>query len=66
MREGRVVTMRIDDHASIAHCKGAEIALDTDVAGRTDAFNPAERLLPAIAEPRPRMVGDLGGNLSAA
>jgi len=33
---------RIDGHASMARCKHAEIALDTDVAGNPDAFNPAE------------------------
>lgn len=40
---------RVDAHGSIARCKGAEIALDTDLAGRTDAFNPAELLLAALA-----------------
>src|SRR5690606_1495272 len=30
-------------------CKNAEIALDTDLAGYTDAFNPAELLLAALS-----------------
>jgi uncharacterized OsmC-like protein len=34
---------------AVARCKDAEIALDTDPAGRTDAFNPAELLLTAVA-----------------
>jgi uncharacterized OsmC-like protein len=49
MLEYRVVANRIDAHGSAARCKDAEIALDTDVAGRTDAFNPAELLLAALA-----------------
>jgi uncharacterized OsmC-like protein len=44
-----VVAKRIDAHGSLARCKDAEIALDTDVNGRVDAFNPAELLLAAIA-----------------
>ncbi len=40
---------RIDAHGSVALCKDAEIALDTDVAGRLDAFNPAELFLAAVA-----------------
>jgi uncharacterized OsmC-like protein len=36
-------------HGSIAKCKSAEIVLDTDLAGRPDAFNPAELLLAALA-----------------
>lgn len=40
---------RTDAHGSIARCKGAEIVLDTDLAGRGDAFNPAELLLAALA-----------------
>ena len=49
MLEYDVVAKRIDAHSSTARCKGAEIALDTDVNGRPDAFNPAELLLAAIA-----------------
>jgi uncharacterized OsmC-like protein len=40
---------RLDSHGSVARCKLAEIVLDTDVAGRGDAFNPAELLLASIA-----------------
>jgi uncharacterized OsmC-like protein len=48
-REYVVTGHRVDAHGSVARCKGAEIALDTDLAGRTDAFNPAELLLAALA-----------------
>jgi uncharacterized OsmC-like protein len=44
-----VVANRIDAHGSAARCKDSEIALDTDVNGRRDAFNPAELLLAAVA-----------------
>jgi len=40
---------RVDAHASEATCKSATIMLDTDLAGRLDAFNPAELLLAALA-----------------
>jgi len=40
---------RVDAHGSLAHCKEAKITLDTDMAGRPDAFNPAELLLAALA-----------------
>jgi uncharacterized OsmC-like protein len=49
MNEYDVVARRTDEHGSVASCKSAEISLDTDVAGRPDAFNPAELLLAAIA-----------------
>jgi uncharacterized OsmC-like protein len=49
MLEYDVVAKRIDAHGSTAQCKSAEITLDTDVTGRSDAFNPAELLLAAIA-----------------
>jgi uncharacterized OsmC-like protein len=49
MLEYDVVATRQDAHGSIARCKSAEVLLDTDVNGRTDAFNPAEMLLAAIA-----------------
>lgn len=39
---------RIDAHGSAAACKDATITLDTDLAGRVDAFNPAELLLAAV------------------
>ncbi len=44
-----VTARRVDAHASLATTKQAEIVLDTDVAGRADAFNPAELFLAAIA-----------------
>ncbi len=40
---------RIDAHGSEATCKSASIALDTDLAGRVDAFNPAELMIAALA-----------------
>lgn len=40
---------RVDAHGSLAHCKEADITLDTDLAGRPDAFNPAELLMAALA-----------------
>ena len=40
---------RTDAHGSEATCKSATVVLDTDLAGRTDAFNPAELLLAALA-----------------
>jgi len=49
MLEYEVRATRLDAHGSLAQCKGAEITLDTDVAGRADAFNPAELLLAALA-----------------
>ena len=49
MLEYDVVAKRIDAHGSAAHCKDAEIILDTDVKGRADAFNPAELLRAAVA-----------------
>ena len=47
--EYRVEARRVDAHGGIATTKEAEIGLDTDPAGRTDAFNPAELLLAATA-----------------
>lgn len=44
-----VSARRIDAHGSAAVCNDANIVLDTDVAGRRDAFNPAELLLAALA-----------------
>ena len=40
---------RVDAHGSEAQCKAATLRLDTDLQGRTDAFNPAELLLAALA-----------------
>ncbi len=44
-----VAAHRVDAHGSIAECKEATLILDTDLAGRVDAFNPAELLLAAVA-----------------
>lgn len=44
-----VVSRKLDAHGSQAQCKSAEITLDTDLAGRADAFNPAELLLAALS-----------------
>lgn len=45
----KVQAKRLDAHGSIATCKQAELVLDTDMAGRVDAFNPAELLLAALS-----------------
>ena len=44
-----VTARRLDHHGSEAHCKDATLTLDTDLAGRRDALNPAELLLAALA-----------------
>jgi uncharacterized OsmC-like protein len=44
--EYSVTAHRIDAHGSLARTK---IVLDTDTAGRRDAFNPAELFLAAIS-----------------
>jgi uncharacterized OsmC-like protein len=44
-----VTANRVDAHGSAAQCKDAGITLDTDIAGRADAFNPAELFLASIA-----------------
>lgn len=44
-----VVTRRIDGHGSVAECKDATLVLDTALAGRRDALNPAELLLAALS-----------------
>ena len=49
MLEYRVSARRIDSHGSEATTKDARIVLDTDMAGRSDAFNPAEMLLASLA-----------------
>ena len=49
MLEYYVTAMRLDAHHGLAHCKNAEIELDTDMAGNLNAFNPAELLLAAVA-----------------
>jgi len=45
----QVTARRTDVHGSVARCKDAELLLDTDLAGRMDAFNPAELLLAAVS-----------------
>ena len=49
MLEYNVFATRNDSHGSTATAKDAQIILDTDVAGRPDAFNPAELFLAALA-----------------
>ena len=49
MLEYAVTAHRIDSHGALAETKDAVITLDTDLAGRADAFNPAELLLAAVA-----------------
>lgn len=49
MLEYTVSAQRINSHGAVARAKSAEIVLDTDTAGREDAFNPAELLLAAVA-----------------
>ncbi len=49
MLEYKVSARRIDSHGSEAFAKDARIVLDTDMAGRPDAFNPAEMLLASLA-----------------
>ena len=49
MLEYSVTAKRIDAHSSEAFTKSASLVLDTDLAGRPDAFNPAELFLASIA-----------------
>lgn len=49
MLEYSVSAHRVDAHGSKATTKEAAITLDTDMAGRSDAFNPAELLLASLA-----------------
>ena len=49
MLEYAVSARRIDAHGSEVTTKAALITLDTDMAGRDDAFNPAELLLASLA-----------------
>lgn len=39
---------RANSPQSVARCKNAGIALDTDLAGNPDAFKPAQLLLAAL------------------
>ncbi len=49
MLEYQITARRENEHTSVVHCKATEITIDTDINGRTDAFNPAELLLAAVA-----------------
>lgn len=49
MLEYRVSAHRVDSHGSEATTKKAVVVLDTALEGRSDAFNPAELFLAAIA-----------------
>lgn len=49
MLQYSVTARRIDAHGSEARTKAAQLVLDTDLAGRPDAFNPAELFLASIA-----------------
>jgi uncharacterized OsmC-like protein len=45
----RIHARRIDAHGSLSVARQAEVPLDTDLAGRSDAMNPVELLLAALA-----------------
>jgi len=49
MMEFDVRTKRLDSHGSEATCKSAHTILDTDMQGRSNAFNPVELLLAAVS-----------------
>ena len=49
MLDYRVEARRVDAHGAMAAAKDARIVLDTELAGRPDAFNPAELLLASVA-----------------
>ncbi len=49
MLEYHVAARRIDQHGGEATTKEARLVIDTDMAGRQDAFNPAELLLASLA-----------------
>jgi uncharacterized OsmC-like protein len=49
MLEYKVQAKRVDANGSVATCKQAELVIDTALAGRADAFNPAELFLASIA-----------------
>jgi uncharacterized OsmC-like protein len=48
MLTSSVSAKRLDAHGSEARTKEARLTLDTDLAGRLDAFNPAELFLASI------------------
>jgi uncharacterized OsmC-like protein len=47
--EFSVTARRVDASGSLATCKDATLTLDTALAGRRDALNPAELLLAALS-----------------
>lgn len=49
MLEYTVTAKRLDETGSEASANGAYITLDTSMAGRVDALNPAELLLASLA-----------------
>ena len=49
MLEYHVSARRLNAHGSQATTKDATLTIDTDLAGRVDAFNPAELLLASLA-----------------
>ena len=49
MLEYTIAAATVGPLRAVARCRDAEIELDTDPAGRAEAFNPAELLLTAVA-----------------
>jgi len=49
MIEYEVFSQRLNDQGGVATTKCAQVALDTGLEGRQDAFNPDELLLAALA-----------------
>ena len=49
MLEYKVEPRRVNAHGSIPTAKTAQIHLETDPAGQTDAFNPEELILVSLA-----------------
>ena len=49
MLEYHVTAHRLDSHGSLVAAKEASLIADTDLAGRSDAFNPVELLLGALS-----------------
>jgi len=49
MLEHHVNAHRLDSHGSLVAAKEASLIADTDLAGRSDAFNPVELLLGALS-----------------
>lgn len=49
MLDYKVAARRLDGHGAEVTTKAARLVVDTDLAGRQDAFNPAELLLAALA-----------------